>query len=380
MPGSASLLPRHVFDGEHEKFRARVREFLTDEVVPAYPEWERAGRPSRTFWRRAGEIGMLGIGVPVEHGGLPGSDFRHSVVVTEEAQRLFLALGGLRVHTDICLPYLLHHATPDQQRRWLPALTAGDTVVALALSEPGAGSDMKAMSTRAVRDGDHYVVDGAKTFISNGAAADLVILAVKTDPAAGRHGISLLLVETDTPGFARGRSLDKLGLKAQDLAELSFTGMRVPVANRLGEENEGFAYLTSNLAQERLSIAVNSQAAATAALDEAVRAAGGNRNGQHTKFVLAGCATDVRAGQALIDEALRALLDGTLTGADAALVKLHATEMQGRVVDRCLQLAGPSAYRRDAPLGRAHLDGRVSRIYGGSSEIMKVIIAQHLGV
>jgi len=370
---------RRIFDGGHEKFRAQVREFLT-ELEPAYPDWERAGRPSREFWRRAGELGILGISVPVEYGGLPDSDFRHSVVVTEEAQRLFFALGGLRVHTDICLPYFLHFGTEQQKQRWLPRLTAGDAVVALALSEPGAGSDLKAMNTRAVRDGDHYVVNGAKTFISNGAEADLVVLAVKTKPGAGRRGISLLVIETDTPGFHRGRNLDKLGLKAQDLAELSFTDMRVPVANLLGEENEGFSYLTANLAQERLSIAVNSQAAASAAFDEAVHLLAGTEPGQHAKFVLAECASEVRAGQALVDEALRSLLDGDLTPTDAALVKLHCTEMQGRIVERCLLLAGPAAYRTDSRLARAYVDGRVSRIYGGSSEIMKVIVAQGLAV
>lgn len=370
---------RRIFDDDHEKFRTQAREVLA-EFDPFYSDWEKAGRPSRAFWRRAGELGILGIGVPTEYGGQAHWDFRYSMVFTEEAQRRFFALGGLRVHTDICLPYFLHYATEQQKQRWLPRLAAGDAVVALALSEPGAGSDLKSMRTRAVRHGDHYVVNGAKTFISNGAEADLVILAVKTNPEAGRHGISLLVVEADTPGFGRGRSLDKLGLKAQDLAELSFTDMRVPVANLLGEENSGFAYLTSNLAQERLSIAVNSQAAAAAALVEAVQLLNPSEAGQHVKFSLADCATEVQAGQTLVDEAVRSLLYGELTGADAALVKLYCTEMQGRIVERCLKLAGPAAYRAGCRLGRAYLDGRVSRIYGGSSEIMKIIVAQGLAV
>ena len=236
------------------------------------------------------------------------------------------------------------------------------------------------MSTRAFRDGDDFVVNGAKTFISNGAAADLIILAVKTDVNAGRHGISLLVVEGGTRGFQRGRSLDKLGLKAQDLAELSFTDARVPAANMLGDQNRGFEYLTANLAQERLSIAVNSQAAAQAVLAHTVDRLAGSGIGQHAKFELAACATDVAAGQSLIDDSLAELENGQLSPADAAVAKLYCTEMQGRVADRCLQLIGVAGYLKSSPIGRAYLDGRVSRIYGGSSEIMKVIVSQSLGV
>lgn len=373
---------RSVFTQEQERFRDGVRQFLNNHVVPEYSTWLAEGKPSRQFWRGAADVGILGIGVPVEFGGLPGSDYRHSAVVTEEIQALGLAIGGLRVQTDICLPYLLHHGSPEQHATWLPRMASGDVVAALGLSEPGAGSDLKAMSTRARRSGDHYVVNGAKTFISNGAAADLVILAVKTDPDAGRRGISLLLVDTSTPGFARGRKLDKLGLRAQDLAEISFTDMRIPVGNLLGVENEGFTYLTSNLAQERLSIAVNSQAAAAAALSWAVEEhQQGGSAGQEVKFTLAQCAAEVAAGQSLIDQALSWHVEGRLSGGDAAIAKLYCTELQGRVVDRCLALSQPStALRGDSRLGNAYLDGRVSRIYGGSSEIMKVIIGQTLGL
>ncbi|NMO91642.1 acyl-CoA dehydrogenase family protein [Actinomycetospora sp. TBRC 11914] len=371
---------RHLFAPELDEFRAVVRAFVETEVEPDYSSWVDAGRPPGWFWRRAGEIGILGIGVPKEYGGLDASTFVHSVVVTEEIQRRFLALGGVRVHTDICMPYLLEYATDEQKDRWLPRLASGGAVVALGLSEPGAGSDLKAMSTRAVRDGDHYVVDGAKTFISNGAAADLVILAVKTDPSAGRRGISLLVVESDTPGFERGRKLAKLGLQAQDLAELSFTGMRVPAENLLGAENRGFEYLTANLAQERLSIAVNSQAAARAALGAAVERTAGGEVGQSAKFALATAAVDVDAGQALIDQAVRDLVDGELGPSDAAAVKLYATELQSRTVGICLDVVGPTAFRAADPLGQAYLDGRVSRVYGGSSEIMKVIVAKSLGL
>jgi acyl-CoA dehydrogenase len=376
---------RRVFTAEQQRFRGIVREFLTEKVLPEYSGWVSSGMPSRRFWEGAAELGILGIGVPQQYGGLAGSDYRHSAVVTEEIQALGMAIGGLRVQTDICLPYLLHHGSPAQRERWLPLLTSGRAVVALGLSEPGAGSDLKAMSTKARRVGDRFVVNGAKTFISNGAAADLVIVAVKTDPHAGRRGISLLLVDTTTPGFTRGRKLDKLGLKAQDLAEMSFTDMEVPVSDLLGRENEGFAYLTSNLAQERLSIAVNSQAAASAAVswtaDMLRERQSRDGLGQDAKFVLAQCAADVAAGQALVDQSMVAHLGDRLTGRDAAMVKLYCTELQGRVVDRCLSLWDPgTALRADSLMGNAFLDGRVSRIYGGSSEIMKVIIGQGLGL
>ncbi len=376
----ATRTPRAVFTDEQERFRGIVREFLRTEVVPEYGDWVRTGRPSRRFWESAAALGILGIGVPEQYGGLAGSDFRHSAVVTEEIQALGMAIGGLRVQTDICLPYLLHHGSDEQRAEWLPRLTSGRTVVALGLSEPGAGSDLKAMSTRARRVGDRYVINGAKTFISNGAAADLIILAVKTDPDAGRRGISLLLVDTATAGFERGRKLDKLGLHAQDLAEMSFTDMEVPVACLLGTENEGFAYLTANLAQERLSIAINSQAAAAAALSWTVAMVSEKDAGQDARFTLADCAAEVAAGQALIDQSLAALVDERLTGADAAVAKLFCTELQGRVVDKCMRLWEPgTVMRTDSLIGNAYLDGRVSRIYGGSSEIMKVIIGQQLG-
>jgi acyl-CoA dehydrogenase len=367
---------RTVFDKTHEDFRTVVRAFLVDEVCPDYPNWEAAGMPPRWFWRRAGEIGILGIGVPVGYGGLSKSTLKHSAVVTEEAQRLGLALGGVRVHTDIAMPYFLEYANDEQKARWLPKLVTGEAVVALGISEPGAGSDVKAMATRADRVGDHYVVNGSKTFISNGGAADLVVLACKTDPEAGRNGISLIVVETDAAGFQRGRKLHKLGLHAQDLSELAFSDMCVPVANRLGAEGDGFAMLTSNLAQERLSIALNSQASAQSTLDHTVRALAGSAPGQHVKFELAACRTEIEAGQALIDRALEAHMTGDLTVQDAAIAKLYATELHGRVVDRCTRVLGLSHYTSDDVVGRFYLDGRVSRIYGGSSEIMKVIIAQ----
>ncbi|MCU1692810.1 MAG: acyl-CoA dehydrogenase [Frankiales bacterium] len=378
---------RTLFTEEHEAFRKVVRSFYEKEAVPRYAEWEAAGHPPRDFWRKAGELGLLGVQVPEEHGGGGESTFLYNVILTEEAQRAGLALGGLRVHTDICMPYFLELANAEQQARWLPRLVSGEAVSALAMSEPGAGSDVKSLSTRAVRDGDHYVVNGAKTFISNGLVADLVILAVKTDPEAGRRGISLLVVEADTPGFSRGRKLEKIGLKSQDLAELSFTDMRVPVENLLGAEGDGFGHLTRNLAQERLSIAVNSQAAAAQAIVTTVdyvkdRKAFGTTvaSFQNTKFELAACATDVEAGQALLDRALEAHELGDLSAADAAKVKLFCTELQGTVIDRCLQLHGGYGYILEYPIAKAYADARVTRIYAGSSEIMKTIIAKDLGL
>lgn len=370
---------RTVFEPAHESFRAKVREFFTDEVLPDYPNWQLAGMPPRWFWKRAGELGILGIGVPEQFGGLPGTDLRHSAIVTEEAQRLGFALGGLRVHTDIVMPYFLEYANDAQREEWLPRLVGGECVVALGISEPGAGSDLKAMATRARLVGDDYVIDGAKTFISNGGAADLVVLACKTDMAAGRDGISLILVETHRPGFNRGRKLDKLGLHAQDLAELSFSDLSVPAGNLLGRENDGFAMLTSNLAQERLSIALNSQASAQSTLDLTVAALSDSVPTQSDKFALAECRAEIDAGQALIDAALLALVDGHLDPRDAAVAKLYATELHNRVVDKCTRVLGAAHYNADDLVGQFYLDGRVSRIYGGSSEIMKVIIAQGFG-
>jgi alkylation response protein AidB-like acyl-CoA dehydrogenase len=374
-------LRRTVFDARHDEWRKRVRDFLETTVVPEYSAWEAAGAPPRDFWTRAGAAGILGVGVPVEYGGTPDTTFLHSAVFAEEAQALGLAIAGVRVQVDICMPYFMELTTEEQRRRWLPRLTSGQALAAIALSEPAAGSDLKALATSARRDGDDYVVNGAKTFISNGIHADLVILAVKTDREAGRDGISLLVVEDGMPGFSRGRKLEKMGLHAQDLGELFFDDVRVPVANRLGEENAGFGYLSRNLAQERLSIAVNSQAAAAAALAAAVAAVqSGGRPGQHVKFELAACATDVAAGQALVDQALAAHGHGELSVADAALVKLFCTELLGRVADRCVQVLGVEGIRKDSPLGRAYADARVARIFGGSSEIMKVIVSQSLGL
>jgi alkylation response protein AidB-like acyl-CoA dehydrogenase len=382
-----SVMRRTLFNEDHEAFRAVVRSFFQREVLPHYAAWEEAGHPPREFWQAAGALGLLGMQVPQELGGGGEHSFLYNVVLTEEAQHAGVALGGLRLHTDICMPYFLHLTSDEQKRWWLPRLAAGEAVGALAISEPGAGSDIKSITTRAVRDGDHYVLNGAKTFISNGLTADLLVVAAKTDPDAGRDGISLFVVEAETDGFQRGRALSKIGLKAQDLAELYFSNMRVPVPNLLGAEGDGFRQLTQNLAQERLSIAVNSQAAAAVAVDTTVAYVQSRRafgttvaSFQNTKFELAACAADVEAGQALLDQALTAHEVGELSGADAAKVKLFCTELQGRVIDRCLQLHGGYGYMMDYPIARAYADARVARIYAGSSEIMKTIISRSMGL
>jgi alkylation response protein AidB-like acyl-CoA dehydrogenase len=378
---------RRVFDETHAMFRGAFRSFLEKEVVPGYPAWQKQGYPDREPFRRAGELGFLGIQVPTEYGGGGETSFAYNAIMTEEIQRAGLAWGGLRLHTDIVMPYFLEFATPEQRQEWLPRLASGELVSAIAMSEPDAGSDLRSIATRAVEDGDDFVINGAKTFISNGSIADVVLTVVRTGDGSGRDNHSILIVPTDTPGFGRGRRLEKIGLKAQDLAELSYQDVRVPRTNLLGELGKAFTYLTSNLAQERLSIALNSQAAAEAALDETVRYVTERKafgtpiaSFQNTKFELAACATDIAAGRALADEALVALDAGELDGASAAKVKLFCAEMQGRVLDRCLQLFGGYGFMDEYPIARGFVDARVARIYGGSSEIMKVIIAKSLGL
>jgi acyl-CoA dehydrogenase len=380
-------MDRTLFDEDHEALRRVLRSFFRKQIAPELSEWEALGHPPRTFWRQAGELGLLGFQVPAKYGGGGQDSFLFNVVVAEEAQYAGVPIGGLRVHADICMPYFRALGNDDQRDRWLPSLVSGEAVSALAISEPDTGSDMKALRTRAVLDGDSYVLNGAKTFISNGLTADLVIVAARTDADRGRDGLSLLVVDAQTEGYVRGRGLKKIGLAAQDIAEISFKDARVPAGNLLGVAGGAFQYLTRNLAQERLSIAVNSQAAAVTALANTLqyvqnRRAFGTTIGsfQNTKFELASCATEVEAGQAMLDKALVAHEGGKLAIEDAAMVKLFCTEMQGRVVDRCVQLYGGYGYLTEYPIAKAYADARVSRIYAGSSEIMKVIISKSMGL
>jgi len=364
-----------------------VRRYLEAEIAPHYPEWERAGIIPREVFRDVGERGYLAPQVPEELGGAGVDDLRFNAILAEEIFRLGLTGfgSGVTVHNDVCLPYFLAYGDAEQQRRWLPGLVDGGLLAAIAMTEPGTGSDLAAIATSAVRDGDEYVVDGSKTFITNGINADLVIVAVRTDRADAHRGLSLLVVERGMPGFERGRNLEKVGIHSQDTAELFFDQVRVPVANRLGPEGAGFAQLTGNLAQERISIAVSAVAAARGALATTLeytrdrRAFGGRiADLQSARFTLAEAAAEIEVNQSFVDSCLIALNAGELTAVDAAIAKLQATELQGRVADRCLQLHGGYGYMLEYPISRAWADARVSRIYGGANEIMKEIIGRDL--
>jgi alkylation response protein AidB-like acyl-CoA dehydrogenase len=381
---------RAIFTPEHDAFRDAIRQFLVKEVVPDYPAWEKAGAPPRDFYRRAGELGFIGIQVPEKFGGGGEPTFTYNAILTEESQRACVGLGSLRVHMDVVLPYFLHYANAEQKRRWLPGVASGELMTAIAMTEPGTGSDLAGIRTTATRDGDHYVLNGAKTFITGGLNADLVLVVARTSPAAAenrREGLSILVVESSSPGFSVGRNLEKLGLKAQDTTELFFRDVRVPADNLLGEEGSAFRYLLHNLPQERLTIAVAALGSAAAALTLTVdyvtqRNVFGQpvSSFQNTKFVLADCATRIEAGQALVDRALDAHNAGELTVADAAKAKLFCTELQAKVVDECLQLHGGYGYMLEYPIARLYADARVTRIYGGTNEIIKTIISKDLGL
>jgi acyl-CoA dehydrogenase len=384
------VIRREVFTAEQEEFRLLIREFVTREIVPYYGEWEKAGEAPRSFFRALGSIGVMGMTIPEKFGGCADPDFRWNVILQEEASRALVTMSTVRTQLDVILPYFLKYANAEQQERWFPGLASGELLTAVAMTEPGAGSDLAGIRTRAERDGDHYVLNGAKTFITGGHLADLVIVVARTaaqSPDNRRAGLTLLVVEDGMPGFVKGRNLDKLGLKVQDTAELSFSDVRVPVANRLGEEGAAFGYLGHNLPQERMTIAVGSVAQARAAVDTTLAYTRDRHvfgkpltSYQNTKFELAACATEVEAGQALLDRAVLSLVAGELSGADAALVKLFTTEMQARVVDRCLQLFGGYGYITEYPIARLYADARVTRIYGGTSEVMKSIIGKSLGL
>jgi acyl-CoA dehydrogenase len=380
---------RTIFHADHEAFREVVRDFIVREVVPVYSTWEAVGHPPREIFRQLGELGVAGMNMPEEWGGGGQTDYRYNVVLQEETARAGVTIGALRTHLDVVLPYFRRYATPDQRARWFRGISNGNKLTAIALTEPDTGSDLSAVRTAAKIDGDHFVLNGAKTYITGGAVADLVIVLARTshDETNRRAGLTLLVVEDGMPGFARGRALDKIGLKTQDTVELFFDQVRVPVANCLGTPGEAFGYLSENLPQERLAIAVGAVAQSRAALDATIVAVKQRRifgtplsTFQNTKFELAAVATDVTAAQALLDTAIVALGDGTLTPADAAQVKLFCTETQGRVVDRCLQLFGGFGYVTESLIARLYADARVTRIYGGTSEVMKLIISKSLGL
>jgi alkylation response protein AidB-like acyl-CoA dehydrogenase len=380
---------RTIFDDEHELFRDSVRRFIAAEVAPRNDRWEREGLADRSLFTGAGAHGFLGMAAPAEHGGGGVDDFRYNLVIAEEIQRAGVNAAGLgwTLHNDICLPYFLSLCNEEQRARWLPGICSGELVTAIAMTEPGIGSDLASMTTSARRDGDHYVVNGSKTFITNGINADLVITAVKTDPSERHRGMSLVVVERGAEGFERGRNLEKIGLHAQDTAELFFSDAQVPVANRLGDEGEGFRYLVTNLPQERLSIAATGVAAARAAFDQTLayvteRTAFGQQIGsfQNTRFRMAEMATEIEIAQSFVDRCVLALNDGALTAEEAAMAKWWCTELQGRVADTCVQLHGGYGYMSEYPVARAYADARITRIYGGTTEIMKEIIGRSLAL
>jgi acyl-CoA dehydrogenase len=379
---------RTLFREEHSAFREMVRTFLAKDVLPHYVEWEKAGAPPREVFKRLGDLGIMGMNMPERWGG-SDQGYVYNVVLQEETARAGVTVGSLRTHLDVILPYFRHYATPEQQARWFPGICTGDLMTSIALTEPDTGSDLAAVRTAAVRDGDHYVINGAKTYITGGSVADLIIVLCRTstDPANRRNGLTLLVVEDGMPGFVKGRKLDKIGLKAQDTVELSFDNVRVPATNLLGLPEVAFGYLASNLAQERLAIAVGAVAQSQAALELTVEYVKSRHifgkpvaAFQNTKFELGALAAEIEAGQTLLDKGVSELIEGELSPADAAKIKLFCTEMQGRVVDRCLQLFGGFGYINESPIARLYADARVSRIYGGTSEVMKSIISKSLGL
>jgi alkylation response protein AidB-like acyl-CoA dehydrogenase len=380
---------RDLLGPEHDDLRESFGRFLDAEIVPEYAGWEASGRIPREVLRRVGELGFLGFAVPEQHGGPGIDDFIFNSVLNEEACRRGLSAFALAItmQNDVALPYLLELCTPEQAARWLPGIVRGDLILGIAMSEPQTGSDLQGMATRARRDGTTYRVDGSKTFITNGLNAELIITAVRTGTTGTHADISLLMVEADTRGFTRGRNLEKLGQHAQDTAELFFDAAEVPCENLLGEEGAGFSYLTRNLAQERLSIAVGAIASARGTLERTLsyvldRKAFGRPVGtfQNSRFALATCRTEIEVAQAFVDRCLVALNEDRLTRDEAAMAKYWCSEAQGRVVDACLQLHGGYGYMTEYPVARDYADARISRIYGGTTEIMKEVIGRAMGL
>ncbi|MFJ6572803.1 acyl-CoA dehydrogenase family protein [Streptomyces sp. NPDC091292] len=378
-------MERRLFDPEHDAFRETVRAFLTKEVLPYYEQWEKDGIVSRDAWRAAGRQGLLGLAVPEEYGGGGTADFRYSAVLAEEFTRAGVTGLAVGLHNDIIGPYLTGLATEEQKRRWLPGFCSGEIITAIAMTEPGAGSDLQSIRTSAEDKGDHWLLNGSKTFISNGILADLVIVVARTTPEGGAHGTSLLVVERGADGFERGRNLDKIGQKSQDTAELFFHDVRVPKENLLGELHGGFVHLMTNLAQERMGIAVAGIAAAEHLLEITTRyvkerEAFGRPLArlQHVRFEIAEMATECAVTRTFLDRCIADHSDGRLDATHASMAKWWATELQKRVADRCLQLHGGYGYMNEYPVARAFTDGRIQTIYGGTTEIMKEIIGRSL--
>jgi long-chain-acyl-CoA dehydrogenase len=376
---------RSIYDSDHELFRANARRFFREELEPNIEEWENASIVPRSFWRSAGEKGLLCCGIPEEYGG-PGADFKYNMVSSEE---IGYAIGGgscgFALQSDITAYYILNHASEALKQKWLPPMVSGEVISSIAMTEPSTGSDLQAVRTTAIRDGDEYVINGQKTFITNGQHSDFVIVVCKTDPTLGAKGISLVIVETGTPGYEKGRNLDKIGQKGADTSEMFFADVRVPVTNLIGEEGKGFGYLMSELPRERLTVAFRAWAEAQRAYEITLeytkeREAFGKPlfAQQNTAFSLADVATELAVGWAFLDQCLAKIVAGTLTPQEGAMAKLWTTEKEGKIVDTCLQFFGGYGYMREYPISRMYTDARVRRIYGGSTEIMKLFIGRSL--
>lgn len=377
-------MPQSLYREEHEIFRRTVRSFIEREIAPYHAQWEKEGQVSREVWRKAGAAGMLCTGMPVQYGGA-GADFLYSTVLNEEMARRVFSGPGFRLHSDIVAPYILHYGSEAQKRRWLPAMATGEVITAIAMTEPGAGSDLQGIRTTAISEGNHYRLNGQKTFITNGQLADLVIVVAKTDPREGAKGITLILVEASAPGFKRGRNLEKIGMKAQDTSELFFDDVLVPADQVLGGEGRGFACLMQELPQERLLVAITAVAVMEASLEWTIaytreRKAFGRAlaDFQVSRFKLAEMKTEVTIARTFLDHCLALHLEGKLDVETAAMAKWWLSELEGRILDQCLQLHGGYGYMWEFPIARAYADARVHRIYAGSNEIMKELIARSL--
>ena len=377
--------PKQLTD-EHLMFRDAVRQFIQRDILPYHEQWEKGGLVSREVWLKAGQNGFLCMDVPEEYGGMGVDDYRYNAILTEEMSRVGAHGPGFAVQNELVVPYIMAFGTEEQKKRWLPKLATGETISSLAMSEPNAGSDLQGVQTTAVLNNDHYIVNGQKTFISNGILNDIAIVYCKTTPNEGERGTSLIMVERGMEGYERGRNLDKIGRHAQDTAELFFDNVRVPAENRLGEEGKGFRYLMHNLPQERLLIGLGAFTAAESALDQTIayckeRTAFGRPTGkfQNSRFKLAEMKTELTIGRVYIDDCIMKQVEGTFTAEEAAMCKLWATDIAKKVIDQCLQLHGGYGYMLEYPIAKFYLDVRVDPIHGGTNEIMKEIIGRSLG-
>lgn len=378
------MIERSIFSEEHNIFRETVRRFYQEHIIPHHAQWEKDGQVSREAWLEAGKQGLLCMPIPEEYGGA-GADKLYSIIMMEEQARAGTSGPGFGLHSEIVGPYILNYGTEEQKKKYLPKMARGEIIGAIAMTEPGAGSDLQGVKTRAVKDGDDYIINGSKTFITNGFMSDLVIVVTKTDPTAGAKGTTLFLVEAGTPGFEKGRNLDKLGLKAQDTAELFFDDVRVPAGNMLGGEGKGFFCLMQELAWERLQIAIGATATMEAVLEETIdyvkeRGAFGKKiiEFQNTRFKLAEQKTQVQIARVFVDKCIEELLKGNLQVATAAMAKYWCSDLENKVIDECLQLHGGYGFMWEYRVARSYADARVQRIYGGTNEIMKELISREL--